>query len=188
MNRLYYYTLGKGTDAQRKALIKAESELKKEMYRQIDIVSGCAGIALYENWDWRKGRISKLFQEITETWDECAKDKDLSIIEMCENETGLVITAPGFEGNYKDLKYFQKDGGDLSILEMIHMRHQQKKWAGAMLFASAIIALHRLHGFGGERVMRLKGQIEEVRDRYDWNPHKIVNACDQITGVSITLK
>ncbi len=177
--------------SRRKALDKAEKELMKEMYKQIDIVSGSIGIALYENWGWRDKRIAKYFREINEVWKECSADKDVSMLEMCENETGLVITLPGFEGDYKELKYFRErrpEDEDMTYFEMIAMRQQQKRWIGVMILASAFLAIHRLYGFGGERIVRLKEQMEEVRDRYGWDARKIEKACFDMTGVAIEVR
>lgn len=177
------------TKSQKKALAKAEAELKKEMYDQISIVSGCLGIALYESWGWRKTRISELFNEIENSWEICSSDKNISMIEMCEKETGIAIYREGYEGDYLDLKYFQPLSSEtMTINQYIYMRIQQKKWVAAIILASAFLSLHKLHGFGKERMLRIRDQVDEVRNRYQANPRKIEKACLNITGVSINVK
>jgi hypothetical protein len=172
----------------RKALERAERDLKNEMYKQIAIVSGCFGIALYENWGWRKARIAKLFKEISAAWDECSADKDTSMIEMCEQETGIAVYREGFQGDYKELKYFRpREGARLTVDQTIHMRYQQKKWVATTIFASAFLALHKLYGFGGQRILRLRDQVDEIKLRYNNDSKKIEKACFEITGVGMDL-
>ena len=172
-----------------KTLKKIEDELEAEMWKQISIISGSAGIALYENWGWRTKRIASLFREINECWKECAKDKSISMLGMLEKETGVVIDIPEYEGKYSELLFFQDSSDvELSIQQRIYMRQRQKKWIGAEIFASALLALHRLYGFGGDRLNRIAAQIYEVRDRYNWDAKTIEKACYELTNVGIDIK
>lgn len=176
--------------AEQKARKKANIDYMKEVHNQIGIVSGSVGIALYENWGWREKRLQKLFSEIKESWEECAADKNISMLEMCENETGIVIDRQGFEVDYKELRYFKpgdiSEQDEMSLCEFMYMRSQQKKWAGPQVFASVLLTLHRLYGFGAERIIRLKEQMEDVWTRYGSDCKKIEKACQEITGVSIS--
>lgn len=178
------------TKMQWKTLRKIEDDLEKEMYKQIGIISGAFGIALYENWGWREKRIAKLFQQISDAWNECAADPNKSMLEMCEDETGIVVDIPEYEGDYKELKYFQKESirEELSIQQRIYMRIRQKKWLGAEMLAATLLALHRCYGFGEERINRLFQQFLEVRDRYHWDQKTIEDECFRITNVGITVK
>lgn len=172
----------------KKMLNRVENELKDEMYKNVLVVSGCIGIALYENQGWRKNRIANLFSEISESWGECAKDDKMSMLEMCENETGIAVYREGYEGDYTELKYFQPRGKtEMTIDQIICMRQQQKKWAYSLIFASAFLAMHRLHGFGKKRILELRDQMEEVKSRYNGDAKKISSACFQITGVEMEL-
>ena len=170
-----------------KALNNAENKLKAELFRQVGIMSGCAAIALCENWGWKGKRVAKLFKEIQDAWEENSKDRDVSMIELCERETGIVIDVPGFDGDYKKLRYFNPNYtlDEMSIQEKTVMRIKQIQWSGPIVFASVIVALHRLYGFGGERIERLYNQMVEVRDRYGWNVKKIEKACYECTGVTM---
>lgn len=170
----------------RKALDRAEKDLKDEMNKQIVVVSGCFGIALYENWGWRKARISKLFREISDAWNECSADKDISMIEMCEQVTGIAVYRSGYDGDYQELKYFKPgENVKLTVNQLIHMRYQQKKWVSTTIFASVFLALHRLYGFGGERILRLRDQVDDLKLRYNNDAKKIEKACFDITGVNM---
>ncbi|MCR4745228.1 MAG: hypothetical protein K5894_08360 [Lachnospiraceae bacterium] len=176
------------TKTQYKTLRKIEDELEKEMFRQISIICGCAGIALFENWGWKKQRISKIYREICEVWR--LKPNEESMIGICEKETGITIGIPEYDGNYQDLKFFQGDSNieDLTMNQRIYMRQRQKRWMGAEIFASLMIALHRTYGFGSERISRVYSQIVEVRDRYNWDSKLIDSECNRITGVGMPIR
>ena len=168
---------------------KARKKLVNELADQLDIVTSCAGIALYENWGWREKRIAGLYKEFNAVWDENAADKKRSIVEVCSEETGIDVFIPGFSGNYDDLKFFRGyDTGRMTIEQEIVMRNKQCHWAPAMMLATAIVALHRRYGFGYERLARLNEQIVEVRQRYKGNVKKIKQACLDITGVVFTIE
>jgi hypothetical protein len=189
MNRVVFVgTTPKMTKTEYKILMKIENELEKEMLKQIDIICGCAGIALYESWGWRKERISKLYKEICGAWEK--KTREESMLEICERETGIVIDIPEYEGNYQDLKFFQGDSKieDLEPKQRIYMRQRQKRWMGAEIFASLMIALHRTYGFGSERISRVYSQIVEVRDRYNWDSKLIDSECNRITGMGMKIR
>ena len=175
----------KCTKTQYKRLMKAENDLEKEMLKQIGIIMGCAGIALFENWGWKKKRISDFFFGMQAAWNECVRDTQRSMLEICEDETGIIVDRPDYEGNYKDLLFFQPKEkiATLSIEQRIYMRIRQKDWMGAEIFASVLVALHRKHGFGDKRIFRLKEQMDEIRDRYSADSDVIEKECRKITGI-----
>ena len=186
MNKIVMLQRPKANKMQLKTLNKVENDLKKEMNKQIAIVSGSFGIALYENWGWRQNRIANLFSEINNAWTEVSNDNYLSMLSLCEKETGIVIGIPEHDGNYNDLRYFQENPSkilDMTIEQRIYMRLRMKKWIGAEMVASVLVALHRRYGFGVERLDRLYHQMEEVRDRYNWDEKLIENECTRITQV-----
>lgn len=191
MNRsIVYYNPNSANKTQLKTLKRIEDDLQKEMYRQIGIVSGSFGIALYENWGWREKRIGKFFQEIVNAWEECAKDPDISMLEMCENETGIVIGIPGCESSYKDLIFFTSDTRhvEMTIEKRICMRLSQKKWLGPEMIAAALVSLHRIYNFGYDRLSKVYQQMEEVRNRYNWDADTIEKECYAMTNVAIDVK
>lgn len=189
MNRVVFVkTTPKFTKTEYKTLMKIENELEKEMLKQIDIICGCAGIVLYENWGWRKERISKLYMEICNVWEK--KTSEESVLGICEQETGIVIDIPEYEGNYQDLKFFQGDSRieDLEPKQRIYMRQRQKRWMGVEILATLLVALHRTYGFGSGRISKVYSQIVEVRDRYNWDSKLIDSECNRITGVGFAVR
>lgn len=180
----------KCTKMQWKMLKKIEDELQKEMYNQIGIVSGSMGLALYYNWGFRQQRISKLFKNICVAWDECVADDDTNILDMCKKETGFTIGIPEYEGDYKDLIFFQekKKMDKLSIHQRIYMRQRQRKWLGAEVLASALISVHRQFKFGGERIGKLYDQMVEIMQEFNYDCKKIEDECYKVTNVGITVK
>lgn len=168
-----------------KALAKAVSDFKNEHGRQLTIIGGCTGIALYENWGWRGKRLQEFYNEVDRAADECSLDNGISMIEMCENETGIVVYQEGFSGDYKELLYFQPEEQELTVEQEIVMRKKQMRWVAPQIYALLFLALHRRYGFGPERIERLKEQMEEVRSRYKGNEKKIHKEHDRITGIEL---
>ena len=177
----------KATKTQIKTLKKIEDDLEKEMYKQIGIVSGSYGIALYENWGWREQRIRNFFAEINNIWNEVSRNPCESVLSLCEKETGIEISIPDYEGSYRDMIYFQGDtlGLQLTIDQKIYMRLRQKKWLSVELVASGMVALHRKHGFGYERLNKVYEQMDDVRHRYNWDCKTIEQECYRLTNVDM---
>ena len=189
MAKVYVYGNNqKATPNQWKTLRKVEDDLQKEMYKQLNMISGSVGIALYEYWGWRHERLHKLYKTIDKLWEEIADDPNVSAFKLCEDETGMVISIPDFDGTWSDLLYYKDKAykKDLPIQQLIYTRIRQKKWIGAEVVASVMVALHRMYGFGYERLSRLYEQMDESRNRYDWDAKKIRQECFRITGESLS--
>ncbi len=64
------------------------------MYKQIQNItpSVYAGIALalHRKYGWGYKRISDLFEESQEIWNECVQG-DVNMLQMCEDETGIDV-------------------------------------------------------------------------------------------------
>jgi len=180
----------KATLMQWKTLKRVEDDLEKEMYKQLNMICGSVGIALYENWGWREERLHKLFKSIDKLWEEIANDPNLSAFKLCEDETGIAIGIPEFDGNYDDLLYYKDKAikKNLPIEKLIYTRIRQKKWVGAEVIASVMVTLHRLYHFGFERLSRVYEQLDKIRNRYEWDAIKIRNECFRITNVSLSAK
>lgn len=178
---------GKISKTQLRTLKKIEDDFYKEMYKQVEIVSGSFGIALYENFGWRKKKIEKFFNEINETWSEVSSDPNLSVLALCEQETGIELSIPEHDGSYKDLLYFNISPGtiQMTIQQKIYMRIRQKQWVGAEMIGAGLIALHRLYGFGYNRLATVYEQMTDVRERYNYDNKLIEAECYSITGVSM---
>ena len=49
-------------------------------------------MALWQHWGKKQEAINRIFELSHDVWNECAKDHDHSMIQMCETETGIEIT------------------------------------------------------------------------------------------------
>ena len=168
---------------------KATANLAKEGDRQCHLIYGAAGLAFYRHWGWRKDRILKLMDLTVEVWNECAKDPDTCMIEMCENETGIEIQN-GNGKSWKDLPYMNAklNPGRMTMAQCIYMRQRQIQWLAPQIMAAIMVALHRKYGFGYERCARVYSQIMEIEHEFKMDPKLLKNACLMETGVNITDK
>lgn len=174
----------------RKQLNRVEAELGREYKRQTYIVYGSAAIALHENWGWRQVRIRRILDLLEEVWNECARNKQTSIIQMLDEETGIELRLRENGRSYKEFDFLNGklsiyDLKTISIFQMIRMRQGEVQWLGASIQAALYLALARRYGFGAERIQRLLTQMFEVQDRLENDPERILGESLKLTGVDI---
>lgn len=73
------------------AFRKATDRLESEGRRQCALLYGSTAIALNRHWKKGKDAIVRLFDVSGEIWQDCAATNMHSMIEMCEEETGIEI-------------------------------------------------------------------------------------------------
>lgn len=166
---------------------KYDAMLQKEMEDAVKIVYSAAGIALWQNNGWRKGRIIPLLEETGTIWNECARQADVAMLRMLEDETGIELRARGCDKSWHELDFLNGDNParQMNIQEFIYMRQRQIPWVEPQITAAMLLALHRLHGWSGARDERLLRQAEAIEAAHRWRPAKMVEACREITGVNI---
>ena len=94
------------------------------------------------------------------------------------------------EGHYritctKCLNGTPADARPMKPAEFLYMRKRQLPWINPQITAALLLALNRLHGWGGVRDGRLLAQKDEVEAEYSWNPARLVEACRAATGINI---
>ena len=77
--------------AHRSVFEKSTDKLNKEGDRQNQLLLSSTAIAFYRYWGWDKYKINDLMYTIDEVWTECADDIERSMVEMCEQETGIEL-------------------------------------------------------------------------------------------------
>lgn len=169
------------------ALRKAEKELEAEMHKQIDIIYGAAGVAFARYWEWGPLRIRRIFDLTLECWNECGETNEVSMLQMLEDETGIEVKIPDTDKSWHDLAFLNTkvNIGRLNRAQWIYMRQRQKQWIGAMVMACMFLALHRKYGFGPERLLRLMGQIDDIRSEFEYDRKRLVQACLDEAGVNL---
>lgn len=172
------------------AFKKASKELQQELFKQIEIIYCAAAIVMYRYYGWRKKRITDLFSETDSAWDECASTNEKSMLQIVEDETGVEMTIPESDKSWHDLAYLNgsihMDPKDMTAAQWTYMRIRQKRWVGAQVAGCVLLALHRKHGFGYDRIVGFLGKLDDVRNEYGWDRKRLKTACRTVIGINIS--
>ena len=170
----------------RTAYQKACAKLEEEGRKQCFLLYGAAAIALYRHWGLRMVAIGRLFEITGEVWKTCACDNMKSMIEMCEEETGIEIQC-GNGKSWRDLPYLNAtlDASHMTNAQFVYMRQRQVHWIAPQVMACILVALHRKYGFGFDRCSRIYTQIKEIEEEYGHDPKRVKAACLELTGVNV---
>lgn len=165
---------------------KALRHIEAEGRRQCFLLYGAAGLALYRYYGKKQTAISRFFELTGEVWRDCAKDNLHSMVEMCEEETGIEIQC-GNGKSWHDLPYLNArlDTGRYTNAQMVYIRQQQAAWIPAQVMACILLSLHRKYGFGFDRCARVYAQIQEIEAEYGMDPQKVRDACLEETGINV---
>ena len=71
-------------------LTKLLAKLERQCREITPSVYACIALALHRKYGWGFKRISDLFAESQDIWNECIMNKE-SMVEMCERETGIDV-------------------------------------------------------------------------------------------------
>lgn len=170
----------------RTAFQKANADLEAEGRRQCMLLYSATALALRRHWNKGRQTILSLFEITGDTWRSCAETNEHSMIEMCEQETGIEIQC-GNGKTWRDLPYLNGtlNTGRMTNAQWVYMRQRQKQWIAAQVTACILIALHRKYGFGFDRCARIYGQIQEIEAEYGMDQKKIQEACRAETGINV---
>lgn len=170
----------------RTAYQQSTAALEREGRKQCFIIYGASAIALYRHWNKRKRAITRLFDITSEVWQDCAATNLHSMIEMCENETGIEVQN-GDGKSWHDLPYLNATLNQMQMTnaQWVYMRQQQIKWIAPQVVSCIMIALHRKYHFGFERCGRFYQQIDAVRAEYGNDPDRIREECRKLTGIDV---
>lgn len=173
----------------RTAYQQSTAALEREGKRQCYIIYGASGIALYRRWNKKRLAISRLFELTSDIWQDCAATNLHSMIEMCEQETGIEIQN-GEGKSWHDLPYLNAtlDQYRMTNTQWVYMRQQQIKWIAPQVMACIMIALHRKYGFGFVRLSRFYSQVDAIRAEYASDPDRLREECRRLTGIDVADK
>ena len=167
------------------ALKRAELELAQEIDRQVDLVYSSAGIALHRHWNWGSLRIRRLFDLTVDVWGECGGVNDTSMLQMLEDETGVELKISDTDKGWREIAFLNAKLRRMSRAQQIYMRQRQKQWVSAQAMACMALALHRKDGFGATRIIRLMGQIDDVKEEFNFDRTCLLAACEDEAGVAL---
>lgn len=168
---------------------KALQKLEVEGHKSIDIMLCSALIALYRYYGFRAWRLAKIMQETQKAWNECANDNNVSMLMMLEQETGIELRLEGCSKSYHDLIYLNGTAAGnvtLSPTQWYYMRVEQCKWMGVQVLGSMFLSLHRVFGFGAQRLTTVLGQIDDIKTEFGRDSRKIRKYCEELTGLDLT--
>ena len=166
-------------------LQKATRRIETEGRKHCLCIYSATAMALWQHWGKKQEAINRIFELSHVIWNECAKDHDHSMIQMCETETGIEITNGDGKG-WRDVWFLNGfNPGMMTEAQWLYMRQQQLKWIRPQIMACMLIALHRKYGFGFERCARIYQQIEEAAQEYRSDPKRIRKACMELTGIDV---
>lgn len=171
--------------ARRKAMQSIEAEGRKS----IDMMLCSAMIALYRYYGYRAWRLAKIMQETQAAWNECANDKNVSMLMMLENETGIELRLEGCSKSYHELVYLNgtpAEAINLTPAQWYYMRVEQCKWMGVQVLGSMFLSLHRVFGFGAQRLTKILDQIDTIKAEFGGDSRKIRKYCEELTGLDLT--
>ena len=165
---------------------KATKAMEKEGYKQCMLLYSAAALALHRHWGKGKQAIISLFELTGDVWRTCAEDNSLSMIQMCEDETGIEIQNSSGR-SWRDLPYLNAtlDNIQLSSAQWVYMRHRQKDWIAAQVMACIMVGLHRKYGFGFDRCARIYQQIRDIEAEYNFDVKKLQEACEAEALVNV---
>ena len=167
------------------ALQKATDRIQTDGIKHCFVLFGSTGIVLWKYYGKKTQAITNLFDLSRKVWRSCASDYDHSMIQMCEEETGIEIQN-GNGVSWRDVMYLNgKDPGPMTEAQWLYMRQQQIKWIRPQIMACLMVSLHRKYGFGFDRCSQIYQLIEETSAEYRHGPKRIRKACRELTGIDI---
>lgn len=167
------------------AFQKATKRIETDGVRHCFVLYGATGIVLWREWGKRTEAIRRLFDLSREVWVDCAKDHDHSMIQMCEDETGIEVNN-GEGKSWKEIWFLNGHIPDrMTDAQVLYMRQQQLKWIRPQIMACLMIALHRKYKFGFDRCARIYQQIDSVSAEYADDHKRIRQACLELTGIDV---
>lgn len=169
------------------AIRKANQKTDKELTHQIDIVYSIVAIVMWRDYGWKRLRITRLFEETQEVWNECADaGVEKSMLTMLEEETGIEIRMPNMK-SFHEYAYLDNDAWNKkppTQMQVLYIRQQQIKWIPAMLIANICLALYRKEKWGAERISRFVSLFEELKAEYGANKKAYYDLLEQVTDFS----
>ena len=123
---------------------------------------------------WKRLRIERFIDKAGEVYQECRSDEGKSLIQMCDEETGIEVRNDAGE-SYLDTTYlnqakwerdkarFDKMPYAMQRAYYISVRQHMKKWMYAQIMASIILALYRKEGWSFERIRKFLSVHDEIK-------------------------
>lgn len=167
-------------------LRKLEDRIEAEGHEQCLRAYGAAALALHRHDGLELTSILRVFDTTHDIWIGCANDKSISIIRMCEEETGIEVQN-GSGKSWEDVAFLNGQSAQMLFTpaQLAYMRIQQVTWVAASIIACILIALHREYDFDADMCARFYMQVQQIQGEYGMNAKAIAEAAQKETGVVI---
>lgn len=128
-------------------------------------------------YGWKRLRIERFLDKAKEVYTECRSDGGKSLVQMCDEETGIEVRNEAGE-SYLDTTYLNQKKWDedkakfdkmpypMQRAYYISVRQHMKKWMYAQIMASIILALNRKEGWSFERIQRFLSVHDEIKAEF----------------------
>ena len=172
----------------RNAYQKAIDAFHAESKKQCTMLFAAASLALNRYWGMKQLAIIRVLRVAKDAWNECAQNDDLSMVQMCEEETGIELMNEDGK-HWKDLAFLNysidMDPAKMTNAQWVVMRNNQIRWVRPQVMACLLIALNKKYRFGFERCGKIYAQIEEIEREFGCKPYRLHDACLNETGMDI---
>ena len=160
---------------------RAEQELRAEQEKQANMICPAFFVTMWGH-GWREKRIMDRINSAVDAMREGTKS-GMSIFETLEQETGIEISLDGVR-SYHEFAYLSGDTQlkPIDDMQYIYMLRREKMWIPSILIAGLFLALHRMDGWGPERLDRLMISLNEIRMNLGENPEKYAKLMREKTG------
>lgn len=173
---------------------KADEKLTVQAQKALDVVYFGACIVLSKSYGWGKKRIKRLVDVAAEIFTECGTDQHVSLVQMCDEETGIEFRGPDGQ-SWRDTVYLNEEKWQKEQKRVFSMpMHMQKaymlrvkgcmnKWLRPILMSSVALALHRKEGWGFERIQRFVILLEDCIRENNSNQKLMLDKVFEQTGL-----
>jgi len=144
-------------------------------------------IITLSRYGWKRLRIERFLDKASEVYKECRSDGGKSLIQMCDEETGIEVRNDAGE-SYLDTTYLNQAKWDIEKAKFdrmpypmqrayyISVRQHMKKWMYAQIMASIILALYRKEGWSFERIRKFLSAHDEIKAEFGNDIEKLNEA------------
>lgn len=167
-----------------KQLNDIERQIVVEGEKWLDIIVCSTIIVLWRYYGWRADRITKLIKYHEDVWNEVGSDNSKSVLKLLDEECNIELT--NHEGvSYRNIIFLNSDIDDgrmLTPYQWLYMRTNQIKWLEAQITGSIALAIHRKEGWGFKRIKELLIYLQDVKEEFNYDRRRILDACYRETG------
>lgn len=173
-----------------KKIVAVHKQLNAELNLQIDILYHAAALALHRFHGWSTDEIIAFFKEGELAGQECGRDFETSMIEMCWEELGIELMAEGIEKHWYEVSFLDSeqdmDRIKMDQFKMYEFYKAQLPWVATQITASILLSLHRAAGWKEKACGEFIKELENIKYDYNKDAEKLRNQCSEECGAILS--